>query len=200
MLYNIPPRNPPGRALTAYWEDFLTEGDITKLLSQPEWGDTTEGTIVTAHHTKEIVPEVRVTDLGWLYPKSEVSDIWAKLANVIAEVNRRFYQFNLSGVYEPMQLGTYTADKKSHYSWHTDAGIGDMGVPRKLSIAICLTDPSEFEGGELQVMSGVGEPDTLELKKGRAWFFPSFLLHRVTPVTKGVRKSAVLWVGGPAFK
>jgi len=200
MLYNIPPRNPPGRALTAYWEDFLTEGDITNLLSQPEWVNTTDGTIMTAARTTAVNPDVRVTDLGWLYPKPEVSDIWAKLSNVIAEVNRQFYQFDLSGVYEPMQLGVYTADKKSHYSWHTDAGIGDMGVPRKLSLALCLTDPSEFEGGELQIQNGIGDTETLELKKGRMWFFPSFVLHRVTPVTKGVRKSAVLWVGGPAFK
>jgi PKHD-type hydroxylase len=63
-----------------------------------------------------------------------------------------------------------------------------------------LSDPSEFEGGELQVKPYSDEVQTLEIKKGRAWFFPSYMLHKVTPVTKGTRRSLVLWVGGPAFK
>jgi PKHD-type hydroxylase len=44
------------------------------------------------------------------------------------------------------------------------------------------------------------EARTLKMTKGMAWFFPSYMLHRVTPVTKGVRRSLVLWVGGPEFK
>ena len=67
-------------------------------------------------------------------------------------------------------------------------------------MVLSLSEPSEFEGGLLQVKIDNDEPKTLELKKGRAWFFPSYVLHRVTPVTKGIRKSVVIWVGGPAFK
>ena len=63
-----------------------------------------------------------------------------------------------------------------------------------------LSDPSEFEGGELQVKTCSDQISTLETKKGRAWFFPSYTLHRVTPVTKGVRRSLVLWSGGPEFR
>lgn len=200
MLLNIPPRNPPGRTLTSYWENFLTDDDITNLLAQPEWDSPSDGTIVTKDHTTKVDPSVRITDLGWLYPKPEIFDVWVKIVNVVAEINRQFYQFDLTGIYEPMQLGTYTAEKESHYKWHTDTGLNDAGVPRKLSLALCLTDTSEFEGGELQIQNAIGEEETLELKKGRVWFFPSFVVHRVKPVTKGVRKSAVLWVGGPAFK
>jgi PKHD-type hydroxylase len=63
-----------------------------------------------------------------------------------------------------------------------------------------LSDTSEFEGGEFQVKTNNDEAQTLETKQGRAWFFPSYTLHRVAPVTKGIRRSLVLWVGGPAFK
>jgi PKHD-type hydroxylase len=76
----------------------------------------------------------------------------------------------------------------------------DGAAPRKLSMAMLLSDPSEFEGGEFQVKTTSDDVQTLEVKKGRAWFFPSYMLHRVTPVTKGVRRSLVLWVGGPQFK
>ena len=144
--------------------------------------------------------QARITDVGWLGPKPELLFIWDKFSALVAEINRQYFQFELTGLYEPMQLGVYTGEKGGHYTWHTDAGMADIGVPRKLAVVLCLSDPSEFEGGELQLMNAQGQPETLELKKGRAWFFPSFLIHRVTPVTKGVRRSIVLWVGGPAFK
>jgi PKHD-type hydroxylase len=67
-------------------------------------------------------------------------------------------------------------------------------------MSLLLSDPSEFEGGELQVKTDSDEAITLEATQGRAWFFPSWALHRVTPVTKGVRRSLVIWVGGPPFK
>jgi PKHD-type hydroxylase len=62
-----------------------------------------------------------------------------------------------------------------------------------------LSDNSEYEGGEFQIK--VGEKnEVLETKKGRAWFMPSYILHRVTPITKGVRKTAVVWAGGDQWK
>jgi PKHD-type hydroxylase len=66
-----------------------------------------------------------------------------------------------------------------------------------------LSDPSEYEGGQFQMQTGSPEEDklmTVEQLKGRVIGFPSFLLHRVTPVTKGTRKSLVIWVEGPKFK
>lgn len=200
MLYPIQHRNPPTRTYKAYWENFLTPEEVNLLLAQPEWLNTGNGTIadgVGGLYEKE---KVRITNVGWLSPKPPVMHIWDKFSNVVAEVNRQFFQFELTGLYEPMQLGIYNGHEGGHYTWHTDTGMADMGVPRKLSVVMCMSDPSEFEGGELQLMNSLGEPETLELKQGRAWFFPSFLLHRVTPVTKGVRRSIVLWAGGPAFK
>jgi PKHD-type hydroxylase len=199
MFFPIPPCNFAGKSLTAYWEDFLTEEDIQTLLSQPGWDKTEEGCVGSKTEGHVVDFDVRRTKVGWLEPTPETYMVWSKIADVVAEVNRQFFHFDLTGCYEPMQLGRYTAEEQSHYSWHTDASFSDRGAPRKLSMALLLTDPSEFEGGELQVMLSDKE-ETLKLKKGRAWFMPSTLLHRVTPVTKGVRQSAVLWVSGPAFK
>ena len=78
--------------------------------------------------------------------------------------------------------------------------MGDRHAPRKLSLSMLLSDPSEFEGGEFQVKTDDDNVKQLETVKGRAWFFPSYTLHRVAPVTKGVRRSLVLWVGGPPFR
>jgi PKHD-type hydroxylase len=200
MFFSIPPCNFAGKSITAYWEDFLTEEDIQVLLNQPSWDKTEEGGVGNKTDGHVVNFDVRRTKVGWLEPNVETQQVWNKITDVVSEVNRQFFHFDLTGCYEPMQLAYYTAEEESHYTWHADATFSDRGAPRKLSMALLLTDPSEFEGGELQVMTSGGTPEILELKKGRAWFMPSFTLHRVTPVTKGVRKSAVLWVGGPAFK
>ena len=62
-----------------------------------------------------------------------------------------------------------------------------------------LSDPSEYEGGELKLYNG-HEPITIKREKGLIVFFPSYTLHEVTPVTKGERYTLVGWVHGPAFK
>jgi PKHD-type hydroxylase len=72
---------------------------------------------------------------------------------------------------------------------------------RKLSLIIQLTDPSEYEGGDFQFDSDIPQPDPAEIKqRGTVIVFPSFLRHRVTPVTSGVRRSLVSWVEGPKFR
>ena len=68
---------------------------------------------------------------------------------------------------------------------------------RKISMTLLLSPKHEFEGGELEFMS---KGKRAELKQGQAIFFASWLMHRVKPVTKGERKSLVMWFGGPPLK
>jgi PKHD-type hydroxylase len=196
MLYPIEPVNGFGKDEMALWDGFLTDAEINLLLAQPEWLATEKAAVGIG----TVNDDVRITQVGWLGPKAELLPIWEKLSKIVAEVNRRFFQFDLTGFYEPMQIGIYSSDNKGHYDWHTDASAKDTNAPRKLSIALMLSDQSEFEGGEFQVRVSTDTPQTLETKRGRAWFFPSYVMHRVQPVTKGVRRSLVIWVGGPPFK
>jgi PKHD-type hydroxylase len=70
---------------------------------------------------------------------------------------------------------------------------------RKLSLSLLLND--DFEGGEFHINQGnEKQPIIVPTKKGRAILFPSFMIHRVTPVTKGIRRSLVVWVLGPKFQ
>lgn len=199
MIYPIPPRQSKGKSQVAYWENFLTDEEINKILARPEWL-TAQDACVGTPTDFEVDKQLRTTDVGWLYSNHTTDWIWERIANVVADVNSEFFKLNLTGCYEPMQLGVYKAVDQGHYGWHTDALSTDRNVPRKLSMSLLLSDPSEFEGGELQVKTCNDEIQTLTMTKGRAWFFPSYTLHRVTPVTKGVRRSLVLWVGGPEFK
>ena len=72
-------------------------------------------------------------------------------------------------------------------------------IIRKLSLSIQLTDPKEYEGGELYLHEN---EEGKEMKKGQGdlVLFPSYILHEVKPVTKGERNSLVTWVTGKQFK
>ena len=84
------------------------------------------------------------------------------------------------------------------YGWHQDYG-GDRQASRKFSLVLQLTDPADYEGGNLQIMVG-REPQTVRKQRGLIAAFPSYTVHQVTPVVSGSRQSLVAWVTGPAFK
>ena len=199
MIYPIPPVNTFGKDHYAYWEGFLTNEEINYLLNADNWINAQQAQIGSGNNS-ELNPDIRSTKVSWLWFKNENQHIWDKFSKVVTEVNRRYFHFDLTGFYEPMQLGIYTAEDKGHYDWHIDLIKDNNTAPRKLSMVLMLSDPSEFEGGELLLKSDRDIPSKLEMVKGRAWFFPSYMLHKVTPVTKGIRKTLVLWVGGPQFK
>ena len=102
---------------------------------------------------------------------------------------------------EDLQLTRYVAPD-GHYDFHIDSdGHSRKNIDdsvRKLSMSCLLTDPSEFEGGNFQLQTSA-TPYNIKLEKGDIIMFPSYLLHRVSPVTKGVRHSLVAWANGRAF-
>ena len=82
------------------------------------------------------------------------------------------------------------------YAWHQDYG---GQISRKLSLVLQLTDPSRYEGGNLQTMTNQ-DVFTVRKQRGLVTVFPSFTLHQVTPVTQGSRQSLVAWISGPPYK
>jgi PKHD-type hydroxylase len=200
MIAMIPPRNIINSSETAYWEGFLSDEDINFILSLPEWANQSEANIGVSGGVSEVNKQIRTTTVGWMNSNERTAHIWAKIIDAVANVNQAYFHYDLTGCFEPAQLGVYKATDSSHYDWHRDGSPDACGAPRKLSMALLLDDPSQFEGGELQVLVNNTTPFSLEQKRGRAWFFPSWMLHRVTPVTKGLRRSLVLWVGGSAFR
>lgn len=200
MIFSVAPSHTINKDSHAYWDGFLSDEEINQILAAPEWLDAKTACIGGPTANSQVNKEMRETEVSWYTLNKNNIHIWQKISDVVSEINSQFFHFDLTGFYEPAQLGLYTEDKQSHYGWHTDASVKDRKAPRKLSMVLMLSDPSEFEGGELEIKTESDSPITLEQKKGRAWFFPSYVLHRVTPVTKGVRRSLVLWVGGPEFK
>lgn len=144
---------------------------------------------------------IRVSRVRWIPQDDTWSWMYSRLENMIEEANDALWQFELISMPELIQFTEYHANEKGHYNWHQDIGSG-VASGRKVSVTVQLSSPDEYEGGELQITQG-GPYDlayTAPKIEGSVTIFPSYMLHRVTPVTKGVRKSFVLWVGGMPFK
>jgi len=134
---------------------------------------------------------IRVTRVNWIIPEQKYAWLYDRLEKNIERINEEFFNFELSHI-SSLQLGNYKAEESGKYEWHMDCGYGPI---RKLSIALQLNNPNEYEGGEFSFMRGVKE-ENIPKEKGLMVLFPSFLLHRVSPVTSGERQSLVCWVNG----
>ncbi len=148
--------------------------------------------------------QIRRSRIGWIPPTDESWWIYERLARIAHRANRR-YQFDLSGFDEDLQFTTY--EPGSFYSWHQDGLDGRVGR-RKLSLVVQLSDPADYDGGELQLFDIYEDADELGMEdfqvatsqRGTAVVFPSFEYHRVLSMRRGVRRSLVAWVSGPPFR
>ena len=202
MYLPIPHRQPFGKQTHCYWDDFLSEDELNYLNDHPVWDSASTAKVGMMDSSIEgvIDTKIRNSNVAWLDIDQDNFVIFNKIAGVISEVNRRYFHLNIDACYEPAQMTGYSASANGHYDWHIDYGVGDATVPRKLSMSLLLNEPGEFIGGDLQFMFSSDKVESVTQKRGRAWFFPSNVLHRVSPVVSGVRKSLVLWIGGPDFK
>ncbi len=118
----------------------------------------------------------------WLFDRLDV--LFAKAAEA--------FGLSVGPLVEPVQILRY--GEGCHFGrWHSDAGL-DMQDSRKVSVSVELSDAGDYQGGLLEIVPDtVGRPRSLP--RGGAHFFPSRALHRVAPVTSGVRWSLVAWTG-----
>ena len=155
-----------------------------------------------ASSTGEGRKNVRKSKIAWLGDNY----LREQLFYSIDLYNKQNWNYDLDGCGE-IQYGIYSDG--GHYDWHIDEelevpNINGRYLMRKISITIWLSDPDEYEGGELDIeIDGPNKDiryDTFKLQKGSIVIFPSDKWHRVRPVTSGVRKSLVTWFRGPPFK
>lgn len=143
---------------------------------------------------KSVHKVTRDSTLRWLrlndYPDS--AWIYERLMNQVSGVNAKVWQFRLDGFESSIQLTEY--ESGGHYTWHQDIGSGRSGL-RKLSVSVQLSDPGSYEGGGLE-LHATQKPISMPRERGTLVIFPSYTLHRVTPMSKGKRRALVTWIGG----
>jgi PKHD-type hydroxylase len=144
---------------------------------------------------------VRSSSIKWIPKDNEWAWLYDKMIAMIIEANNNLWNFDLYTVLDSIQYTEYHADKGGHYDWHQDIGPGFLSK-RKVSITVQLSGPDEYTGGDLEYWKG-GSLDYVQKApkdKGVVFIFPSFMMHRVTKVETGIRRSFVLWVGGEHYK
>jgi PKHD-type hydroxylase len=179
-----------------YWEDYFSDLELDLLQNLAKLSVKT-AKVGGGINEGRVNNDIRRTLISWLHNDNENEWVYKKLSDLVINLNKRYYNFNLTGFNEPMQLANYTADVEGTYNWHIDGG--GVGTIRKLSIVVQLSYPQEYEGGELQLMIDNNNPTCIKKKRGMIVMFPSWVIHRVTPVTYGTRQSLVQWVNGPEF-
>tara|TARA_R100001443_G_scaffold21897_2_gene34102 strand:- start:1136 stop:1711 length:576 start_codon:yes stop_codon:yes gene_type:complete len=174
-----------------YFENAFTDEEIKMIQATALKVEPESGTTASSDNPNE---GIRKSEIRWLY---DAPWLYKRLWTMIEEANRNVWNFNLSHGRDAIQHTIYT-EGGGHYDWHMDAGHGMMRH-RKVSLTVQLTDTDDYEGGELQLWRGQNPLDAPR-GKGTVVIFPSYMMHRVTEVTKGTRESLVLWVGGDHYR
>jgi len=184
------PASPPFQIAATAW-GLLTEPEMDQLIADHA-SRLSEGRLGTGNTTAEIrrsdVAFIDVERYPWLYQR-----IW----QAALELNRKYFGVEISGITERVQIARYDGSNQGFYTWHTD--FADLAPRRKLSISVQLSRPEDYEGGDLELLFR-DTPHKADRARGALTVFPSFVLHRVTPVTAGTRWSLVTWISGPRWR
>ncbi len=179
-----------------YWfEKGFSEEEIDMVLSGSLDYNSKDGTVIG--NQEQVEDSIRKSKVKWLPNTAEWAWLYEKLAGMAVEANNALWKFDLHSIIDDIQFTEYE-EGGGHYDWHMDIGP-DTISHRKISMVVQLTDPEEYEGGDLEMMLS-RQPFAVPRSKGAVTLFPSFVMHKVTPITKGTRRSLVLWLGGSHFR
>jgi len=181
------------------WTDAFTPAEVDRIVAygdslMPErvqLAGTAPGDMTAA------ADRLRITHTAWIERNADTQWLFERMQGVAQSLNEQTYQYDLRGFSENFQYTVYHGSEGGHYDWHVDHG--PLAVPRKLSMTVQLSDPSDYQGCDLQFCAG-GAIEIAPRARGTVIAFPSYVLHRVTPVISGTRKSLVVWTTGPKFR
>lgn len=187
------------RSLWQMWDSYMSaercQSVIDQAITIPAMAGTTYGK----------VPNLRDSKVRWIH-RGDTSWNWlfSDIEYVIRRANTAFgFDINL---FHEVQFTEYDGGTGGHYGWHEDLNwvpAANQNTQRKLSFVMQLSDPADYEGGDLQfdIKGSSGGPNPEILKgRGTTIVFPSYIRHQVTPVIRGKRHSLVTWYEGPPFR
>ena len=164
-------------------DNVLTDNDITKVVDKLNGMKFVEGTATAGWHAKLVKNNMQVDRTQLEYQpmnKSVTESIMRNGTFRMAARPRHITPLLFSRYRDSMEYGTHV-DDPIMYNLRSD-----------ISFTLFLTDPNSYDGGELVMETSSGE-QPFKLKAGQMITYPSWTLHRVTPVTRGERIAAVGW-------
>jgi len=182
----------------AYWDNAFTKDECKFIIGVGSF-QKQQKSVVNAAADSSVYKEnldIRDSEVSWLYPNQDTAWVFKRLTDILVELNSRYFKFDIFGATEGFQFTKYVAPT-GHYGKHIYCGFNS--TVRKLSFTLQLSDPDDYEGGDLCLYTD-DKPTIANRKQGFVTVFPSYVLHEVTPVTKGTRYSLVSWITGKPFK
>jgi PKHD-type hydroxylase len=177
-----------------YWfETGFSSEEVNLIVKNAKNYESQKATIIGEDKENTI----RKSNIKWLPVNDEWNWVYDRVSNQIMEANKALWQFNLHTIIDNIQYTEYEGNG-GHYDWHLDIGPRSINH-RKVSVVVQLSNPDDYVGGNLELHPG-SNSFAVPRAKGAVVVFPSFLLHRVTPLTSGLRRSLVLWAGGEPYK
>lgn len=138
---------------------------------------------------------VRNSKINWWFESHWACSV---ISHYIGIANRKNWEYDLN-LLENIQISVYNKD--GHYNWHSDYGVSTRGdFTRKLTVNVLVSDPSEYDGGDLELIDYHGNFVVTPKEKGTVIIFDSRVPHRITPVTRGRKVSLDTWMYGPKLK
>ena len=176
------------------WDGAFTAQELDAIVAYGDALTQAEATLLDSADAGQ--NSFRSTRISWIEESQETLWLFQKLVGAASTINQQAYCFDL-GALESLQYTVYLAGEGSHYDWHVDHGRTPRR--RKLSLVLQLSAPADYDGCELQIYAS-NQIDTAPKSRGTLIAFPSYTLHRVTPITAGIRRSVVMWCSGPRFR
>lgn len=174
------------------WKKAADDDMVAKFISIGESLATMQALVGggTVHES------TRVSTLSWIDRNEETEELYAFMIDKADRINYHHFGMKIFGM-ESMQYTRYPIG--GHYIFHNDIIARKEDSMRKLSVVIGLTGKDEYEGGDLLLSPHGANPKVIKLDKGDIVAFPSYIPHKVTPVTSGNRITVVNWYLGPKF-
>ena len=177
-----------------YRENYLTQKECFNLIKSLDTDELVDASLAGDYSENIVNKNIRKT----LNIDFHDENLFKKLNGAIKVANENYYNYSIESI-DTLRFLKYGIG--GNYNWHTDIGRSETSN-RKLTAIIQLSDENTYEGGDFEygITDTTGE-DLIKgnKKQGTLIIFPSFLSHRVTPITKGNRYSIITWMEGDTF-
>jgi len=180
------------------WQDLFSTDELNALV---RLGDSLALEKAELSVGAQGYENIRATKVAWVPRQPQTENLYRRMEEAVLELNARYFRFDLSGL-AMFQYAVYGGPEGGHFDWHKDYGRDPNDPdqePRKLTLSLQLSEASDYEGCELQVRAG-NKIDVAPKTRGTLVAFPANVLHQVTPIRSGIRRSLVVWAVGPEFR
>lgn len=179
------------------WTSALTPEECDDIIARSRTYPEVTATVGFGESVR-VEKGLRESTVRWFPPHKE-PQLVERLMYFVRSSNRTNFGFDLVAPFD-IQFTEYHGTENGRYGWHHDVRLNHQAAyDRKLSVVVQLSDRADYEGGDFEFM-GVQHPGKVFEPRGSILLFPSFLQHRVLPVTSGVRYSLVTWVECPQWR